>query len=137
MKVERRPKAGYASKIKSHIRMAVLDKFRIDLLDAKVFPGHKKRWQSFVDTLAKEGLEFNSLPSNFMILIGLSDTQHFDEISPETVEKLFELFNNLVLVLNKRGEKDYCKYLECLPAKFHHRLNYLLQYMAQVNQTLV
>ena len=53
--VERRPKAGYAAKIKSHIRMTVMEKHQIDLVDPKVFPDQKRRWQSFVDVLAKDG----------------------------------------------------------------------------------
>ena len=97
--------------------MAVLELHKIDLFDPKVFPKQKKRWQSFMDTLAQEGL---------------ADTKHYDEISPETVLKLFELFNNVMIVLKSRGQDDYNIKLQLIPAKFHHRLNYLLQYMAQV-----
>ena len=117
----RRPRSGYASKIKSHIKMAVLEKYKLDLVDPKVFPKEKKRWQSFVDALAKDGL---------------ADTKHFEEISPGTVQKLFQLFNNLEKVLKSRGKSDYNAKLQLIPAKFHHRLNYLLQYMAQVGDLI-
>ena len=53
---ERKPKAGYAAKIKSHVRMAVIEKFKIDLCDPKIFPNEKKKWKSYIDSLADEGI---------------------------------------------------------------------------------
>ena len=44
--VSRRPKAGYAAKLRSHIRMAVLEKFQIDLVDASV-PGAQETMAEF------------------------------------------------------------------------------------------
>ena len=54
-KFARQPKVGYAAKIKSHIRMAIIEKYNVDMVDPTLFPNQKKKWQSFVDDLAKNG----------------------------------------------------------------------------------
>ena len=41
------PKKGYAEKIKSNIKMAVIEKHSIDLTDPSRFPNFSKNWRSF------------------------------------------------------------------------------------------
>ena len=62
----------------------------------------------------------------------MGDTTHKEEVPAETVRKLFDLFNNLVAALEARGNADYSDKLRKIPADYHHKLNYILQYMAQV-----
>ena len=58
----------------------MLEKFKIDLEDPAVFPNQKKCWRSYIENLASEGL---------------NQTKHYEEINPETISKLYNLFNNL------------------------------------------
>ena len=70
--VRRKPLANYANKVKSHIKNAVSNlgnyyfwfvfpkissnrKGRVNLTDPILFPLEKKRYQSFLDDLAKDG----------------------------------------------------------------------------------
>ena len=65
-------------------------------------------------------------------VLGLGGTKHKEEVPPETVEKLFKLFNDLSEVIRSRGTDRYHGNLSSIPAKYHHKINYLLQYTAQV-----
>ena len=56
VKVERKPKQGYALKMRSQIRMEVLSRFKIDLTDPILFPDFKRRWKSCTDSLDKDGI---------------------------------------------------------------------------------
>ena len=63
---------------------------------------------------------------------GLCDVEHKEELPPSTVEKLYKLFNDLVDAIKSRGQEDYAAKLQKIPVSYHHQLNHLLQYMAQV-----
>ena len=55
---------------------------------------------------------------------------HKEELPPSTVEKLYNLFNNVVDAIKCRGQSNYVAKLQ--DSSYHHQLNYILQYMAQV-----
>ena len=54
--VKRGPKLRYARKVRSALKCQILEVFKVDVFDVKVFPEHKKQWMSFVHKLATEGL---------------------------------------------------------------------------------
>lgn len=65
-----------------------------------------------------------------LAMADLMDTVHKEEVPPATVEKHYNLFN-VVDALNSRGKDDYAEKLNKIPVEYHHRLNYILQCMAQ------
>ena len=111
-----RPKKNYANKIRSHIKMFILDDKKFNILDPVQFPGAAKRWKSFMNKLAEEGR---------------ADTTHKEEIPSETLETIYELLWNVKEALEHRGEDDYVeKYLAKIPTEYHSELHRLLQYGA-------
>ena len=111
-----RPKKNYANKIRSHIKCHILEEKKFDITDPALFPRAAKRWKSFMNTLAKEGR---------------ADTTHKEEIPSETLEKIYELLNNVKDALENRGVEDYIEtYLSRIPTEFHIDLHRLLQYGA-------
>ena len=60
--------------------MAIIEDFKVDILDAVLFPKTEKRWGSFLEKLAEEGL---------------SDTTHYEEVSAETLENIYNLLWNV------------------------------------------
>ena len=44
-----RPKKNYASKLKTAIKMQMIDDFKVDITDQNLFPNFSRRWKSFVD----------------------------------------------------------------------------------------
>ena len=118
MKVEsgQRPKKNYASKLKTSIKMQMIEDYKVDITDEKLFPQFTKRWKSFVDKLAEEGR---------------ADTTHKEEIPATTLEKIYELLWNVKEALENRGAEDYeAKYLSKIPATYHDQLNKVLQWGA-------
>ena len=75
MQVEsgQRPKKNYASKLKTSIKMQMIQDYKVDITDEKLFPQFARRWKSFVDKLAEEGR---------------ADTTHKEEIPATTLEKI-------------------------------------------------
>ena len=114
MKVEsgQRPKKNYASILKTSIKMQMIEDYKVDITDEKLFPQFTKRWKSFLDKLAEEGR---------------ADTTHKEEIP----EKIYELLWNVKEALENRGAEDYeAKYLSKIPATHHDQLNKVLQWGA-------
>ena len=47
-----RPKTGYASKLRSHIKMQIMEDYKFDITDPIKFPKADKRWISFIEKLS-------------------------------------------------------------------------------------
>ena len=111
-----RPKKNYACKIRSHLKCFLLEELKFDITDPALFPRAAKRWKSFMNTLAKEGR---------------GDTTHKEEIPSETLQKIYELLNNVKDALENRGVEDYTEtFLARIPTQYHSQLHRLLQYGA-------
>ena len=111
------PKKGYADRIKSNIKTAVLESCGIDLTDAGKFPNHSKKWKAYIAKLVDEGR---------------SETEHHPEVDPNTMESIYELLINVKEALESRGQDCFDEKLSKVPLKHHNRLHYILQWGAQL-----
>ena len=111
-----RPKKNYASKLRTSIKMKIIEDYKFDITDSTLFPKFGKRWKSFVDKLAEEGR---------------ADTTHKEEIPADTLEKIYRLLWDVKTALENRGAEDYVeKYLAKIPPVYHTLLNKVLQWGA-------
>ena len=110
--VKRRPKLGYANKVRSALKCQILEVYKVDVFDEKTFPNHKKQWMSFQHKLAKEGL---------------AETEHFAEVDPTTMEAIMELVNNVYQALKARGKPDYQSKLQKVPLDIQPKMHVWLQ----------
>ena len=118
MRVEsgERPKKNYASKLRTSIKMQIIDDHHFDITDQVLFPKYQKRWKSFLNKLVEEGR---------------GDTTHKEEVPADTLEKIYRLLWDVKTALENRGEEDYEeKYLSKIPAVYHTMLHKLLQWGA-------
>ena len=63
---------------------------------------------------------------------GLGCTEHKEEIASDTVEAIYELFTTVTELLEGRGEDNYRTKLAEITPEWTGKLNYLLQYCAEV-----
>ena len=119
--VEKLPKKGYAGKIRSNLKCAILDKYRVDIQDALIFPNASKKWKSFV---------------NQLVVNNRSEVEHHEEIDPITMACITELIVDAMDALVARGTASYMENFTKIPIGWHGRLNYILQYGAQFILTL-
>ena len=111
-----RPKKNYACKLKTAIKMKMVEDFKDDITDRNLFPNFARRWKSFVEKLAEEGR---------------AETTHKEEIPATTLEKIYELLWNVKIALENRGDKDYVQtFLSKIRAMFHDQLHRVLQWGA-------
>lgn len=110
--MKRRPKLGYAKKIRSGLKSIIKEELKIDLFDVTMFPNHKKQWDSLTHKLATEGL---------------AETEHFGEVDPVAMEKIMELVNNVYEALVSRGEADYMDKLKKVPLVLQPKMHTVLQ----------
>ena len=47
-----RPRMGYASKLRSHIKMQIMEDYKFDITDPIKFPKADKHWNSFIEKLS-------------------------------------------------------------------------------------
>ena len=114
---EKLPKRKYAEKIRSSIKCTIQNLYRLDITDPCLFPQAAKRWKAFVSELVAKNR---------------SEVQHHDEIDPLTVELIYNLLGNVEAALKARGTKDYEDKLAKVPAKLHDKLNYVMQWGAEL-----
>ena len=98
-----------------------MSRHSIDFTDPVLFPLDDRRWKSFSERLGKEGL---------------ADSIHKEEIPADTIEALYQLFSDTYNALKARGTPAYKACLAKIPLAYHHRLHYLLQWAAQVENKL-
>ena len=110
--VKRRPKLGYAKKVRSALKCQIEEDYKINIFDVKQFPNHKKQWLSFVYKLATEGL---------------AETEHFAEVDPVTMEAIMELINDVYEALAARGQPDYMSKLQKVPLGLQKDMHVVLQ----------
>ena len=107
-----RPKKGYAEKLKSSIKMAILQENNINIFDPVRFPEAEKKWRAFVEKLSEEGR---------------ADTTHKEEIPGDTLEDIYELLCNVMDTLENRGSDNYAEMLAKVPVEWHDKLHRIVQ----------
>lgn len=118
---EKLPKRRYAEKIRSNIKCVMVERFKVDITDPASFPQAAKRWKSFLAELVKNNR---------------AETEHHEEVDPETMNAIMKLLVNVKNALLARGTEKYNELLSKIPAGYHGQLNYLLQYGALFILTL-
>ena len=118
---EKFPKRRYAEKIRSNIKCKIVELHKVDIVDPVNFLQAVKRWKSFVAELVKNNR---------------AETDHHEEVDALTMTGIMELLTNVKNTLEARGTESYRVLLSRVPAGYHDKLNYLLQYGAQFILTL-
>ena len=109
------PKKAYAEKVRSNIKMSILEEYKIDITDKGLFPTGAKNWKSFCEKLVKEGR---------------SETSHHPEVDPETMEAINALGMAVKDALESRGTEQYEEKLNKIPVQLRDKLNYIIQWIA-------
>lgn len=113
------PKRGYLESIKSNLKCHILGLSggKVDISQPAIFPG----LHQFLKGHQKE-----------LKSAGRADTEHYQEIADEDLMKIFDLCQNVVTALERRGEDDYQEKLMKIPSEFRNCYHKLLQYAAQI-----
>ena len=114
---EKLPKRKYAEKIRSSIKCTIQNLYCVDITDPCLFPQASKKWKAFIAELVANNR---------------SEVDHHEEIDPVTVELIYDLLGNVKVALEARGTKEYEKKLSLIPAKLHDKLNYVMQWGAEL-----
>lgn len=78
-------------------------------------------------------LDFKYKKCISLSFLGLSHTDHYEEIAADSMDKIYKLIYNTYKALEHRGNPDLLQiHLAEIPPAFHNRLNYLAQYGCQV-----
>ena len=93
-------------------------RYGVDPTCPQMFPNEKRKWVSYMESLAGAGLGY---------------TEHKEEIGAETMEAIYGLFSTVCRILESRGQPGYRTLLLEIPAEYVGKLNYLLQYCAEVS----
>ena len=118
---EKMPKKGYAEKIKSNIKIKIIEEYKVDITDPILFPNLPNKWKVFVAELVKKKR---------------AEVDHHEEVDPVTMEAIFMMLANVKEAIESRGKNDYEDILRRIPAEYHDKLNYLLMWGAQLILTL-
>ena len=133
------PKTKTVEFLRSMVKCSFYEKHGIDLTDPHRFPNAKKHFGSFLEKLKSEGKKTfkNCIFYLYLFLkkcyLGRGDTEHHEEIPPDTYEKITKLLFDAMEVLKNRGSENYQEYLSRIPLNWQHRCHQLVQYGAQVN----
>ena len=109
------PKKGYAEKIRSNIKMSILNEFQVDITDKGIFLESARNWKSFCEKLAKEGR---------------SETTHHPEVDPASMEAINDLGIAAMEAIKARGTEEYEVKLNAIPLGLRDKLNYVIQWIA-------
>ena len=115
------PKRGYAEKIRSNLKMSILERFKLDITDRAKFPLAEMRWRSFTGELVKNNR---------------GETEHKQELPAGTMEAILKLLADAKAALEARGSPEYDECLQKIPVEWRHKLNSLVQNGAQMILTL-
>ena len=63
----------------------------------------------------------------------LGYTEHTEEIGAETMEAMYGLFSTVCRILESKGQSGYRTMLLEIPPEYVGKLNYLLQFCAEVS----
>ena len=118
---EKLPKRGYALKIRSNLKCSMMEKFRVDITDASLFPNSSRKWKSFI---------------NELVVNNRSETEHHEEIDPITMVGITKLIVDVVDALEARGTERYQEKLAKIPVEWQFKLNRILQDGVQFILTL-
>ena len=74
---EKLPKKAYAEKIKSNIKIKIVEEYKVDVYDPILFPNLPNKWKAFVAELVKKRR---------------AEVDHHEEVDPVTMEAIFMMF---------------------------------------------
>ena len=109
------PKRQTAEAVRSRLKSEIQHKHKVDIFDPIMFPEMEKKWKAFVTTI---------------VAAGRNETQHHEEVHPETMMKVYKLLGMVVVVIKARGTPDYQKLLSTIPADLHSKIHMVLQWGA-------
>ena len=109
------PKKGYAEKIKSHLKLSMIEHHKLDLTDPVRFPDFSQKFNAF---LAK------------LVTVGRSETDHHSEVDPVTMESIYKLLFHVKNALQARGTPEEEEKLALVPVKLHLKLHRVVQWGA-------
>ena len=115
------PKKGYAERIRSNLKMTILNEFKFDITDKGLFPQSARHWKSFLEQLVKEGR---------------SETLHHPEVDPHTMEAINNLAVCVKEALESRGSEGYEEKLSKVPLSLRNKMNYVIQWVAMLQLVL-
>ena len=90
---------------------------KVDVTDPCLFPGAKKNWKAFVAELVDKKR---------------ATTKHHEEVDPKTLLKIYQLVMAAKDVIECRGSSDYEEKLKKIPAQYHNRVHYVVQWGAEL-----
>ena len=109
------PKRQTAEAVRSRLKQEILSQHKVDIFDPILFPEMEKKWKAFVTTI---------------VAAGRNETQHHEEVHPETMMKIYKLLGKVVVIIKARGTPDYQKLLTTIPADLQGKLHIVLQWGA-------
>ena len=102
-------------------KCSIMEKFRVDITDASLFPNSSRKWKSFI---------------NELVVNNRSETEHHQEIDPITMVGITKLIVDVVDALEARGTERYQEKLAKIPVEWQFKLNRILQDGVQFILTL-
>ena len=109
------PKRQTAESARSRLKAELMTKFKVDISDPIMFPDMEKKWKAMVTTI---------------VAAGRNETEHHEEVNPETMLAIYMLLGTVVAVLKVRGRPDYQKLLATVPVDLQGKLHLILQWGA-------
>lgn len=113
--MEKMPKLNTASKMRSCIKTAIMDRYKVNITDKCLFPEAEKKWKAFSKEVVKNKR---------------GDTEHHEEIDPETLLQIYSLLSNVKNAIQARGTSEYQAKLAKIPVESQSQLNKLAQWGA-------
>ena len=112
---EKMPKLNTAAKMRSCIKTAIMDRYKVNIVDKCLFPEAEKKWKAFSKELVKNKR---------------GDTEHHEEVDPETLLQIYTLLSNVKNAIQARGTSEYQAMLAKIPVESQSQLNKLAQWGA-------
>ena len=103
------------------MKQSLIEEFKLDITDEKEFPGVGRKWKAFCEKLVKEGR---------------AEMEPHPEVDPVTMEAINKLLLTTKKALELRGTEFYEEALSKIPLALQGKLNYVLQWGAQMQLML-
>ena len=108
----KRPKKGYAEKLKRDIKATMILEYKVDIYDKLQFPNLEMKWVVFIKKLVEEGR---------------GEVTHKEEVPHTTMEKIQYLLLSVYNATLSRGTPEYEENIKKVPEGLRYELNRVLQ----------
>ena len=108
----KRPKKGYAEKLKRDIKATMELEYKVDIYNKLQFPNLQKKFVVFIKKLVEEGR---------------GEVTHKEEVPHTTMEKIQHLLLSVYNAIVSRGTPEYEENIKKVPEDLRHELNRVLQ----------